>query len=260
MRKKWLYFTLYILTLLSTYTVGGVWYMLCLMVILTSHELGHYFTSKKYGVYSTLPIFIPFPLSPFGTLGAIIKMKGNIPNKKALFDIGASGPIMGIIFALPITIIGLKLSTIINVHQYKDVMFRLGEPLFFKIFKYIIFGTIPPGKDILLHPIAYAGWVGFFVTALNLLPIGQLDGGHILYAILGKKSYIVSKIVLFLFGVFSVIKYKSWLLLIFLLILINPLHPPTMNDYEPIDKKRVIFGILIGIIFILSFTPTPFLF
>ncbi len=259
MRRYVIYIVLYLLTLISTYLVGGIWYMMALMLILTSHELGHYFTSKKYGVSSTFPIFIPFPLSPFGTLGAIIKMKGNIPHRRALFDIGASGPIMGVIFALPISIIGLHLSTVIDIAQYKEPMFRLGEPLFFKIFEYFIFGPLPPGKDVLLHPIAYAGWVGLFVTALNLLPIGQLDGGHILYALLGRRAHIISKIILFLFGVFSVIKYKSWLLLIFLLILMNPLHPPTLNDYLPLDRKRIIIGIIIGLIFVFSFTPMPFL-
>ncbi len=259
MKNTILYIILYLLTLGSTYFTGGVWYMLSIMTILTAHELGHYFTSKRYGVSTTFPIFIPFPFSPFGTLGAIIKMKGNIPHRKALFDIGAAGPIMGLLFAFPITIIGLKLSTVIDITQYNNT-FRLGEPLFFKIFEYIIFGPIPKGYDILLHPIAYAGWVGFFVTALNLLPIGQLDGGHILYALFGKRAHFVSKIILFIFGVFSVVRYKSWLLLIFLLILMNPSHPPTIYDYLPIDRKRILLGILMGIVFVLSFTPMPFLF
>ena len=260
MKKKIIYLVLYILTFTSTYLVGGIWYMIALMIILTSHELGHYFTSRRYGIYATLPIFIPFPLSPFGTMGAVIKMRGIIPDRKALFDIGASGPIMGIIFAFPISIWGLKLSTIIDKSEYKDTIFKLGEPLFFKMFEYIIFGPLPSSKEVLLHPIAYAGWVGFFVTALNLLPIGQLDGGHILYALLGKRAHMISKVLLFIFAVFSVLKYRSWLLLIFLLILMNPLHPPTLNDHIPLDRKRMILGIITGIIFICSFTPMPFLF
>jgi len=259
MKRIYIIVILYLLTLVSTYMIGGFWYMISIMTILTSHELGHYFISKKYRVPTTFPIFIPFPLSPFGTLGAIIKMKGNIPNRKALFDIGISGPLMGLLFALPITIIGLKFSTIIDISQYSDPIFRLGEPLLFKFLERLIFGNIPKNHDILLHPMAYAGWVGFFITALNLLPIGQLDGGHILYAIFGKKAGIISKISLFILSIFSILKYKSWLLLIILLILMGTKHPPTLYDYPLLDKKRIVLGIFIGIIFILSFTPMPFL-
>ncbi|HQP51268.1 MAG TPA: site-2 protease family protein, partial [Syntrophorhabdaceae bacterium] len=163
---------LFLLTVGSTYFVGGTSYSVSIMSILLAHEMGHYFMSKKHGIPSTLPYFIPFPLSPFGTFGAIIKMKGIILNKKALFDIGVAGPISGFIVAVPFIVIGISLSDIQPVSGSPSFI-ELGDPLLFKIVQRLLIGEIPAGQDIVLHPFAYAGWVGLFVTALNLLPVGQ---------------------------------------------------------------------------------------
>src|SRR4030065_834943 len=172
---------LFIATFLTTYYVNGLWYSVTIMTILLSHELGHFFMCRRYHVAATMPYFLPLPLPPFGTFGALIKMKGTIPHKKALFDIGAAGPLMGLFFAIPAIIIGLYLSDMRPVPADTDLYLGLGEPMLFSWISHLIFGALPDGMDIYLHPIAFAGWAGLFVTALNLLPIGQLPCGPIFY-------------------------------------------------------------------------------
>ena len=177
---------------MSTFLVGGVWYALPLMIILLSHELGHYFLSKRYQVEATLPFFIPFPLSPFGTLGAVIKMKGIIPNRKALFDIGIAGPITGLIFTIPCIAVGLKFSEIVALSEVSEPIIPLGSPILFTLMQNIIIGPLPDGQDVLLHPLAYAGWVGLFVTALNLLPIGHLLSNSSPFRLAGNHVHTMS--------------------------------------------------------------------
>ena len=155
---------------------------------LSSLAKGHFFMARKYGVPVTLPYFIPMPISPFGTMGAVIRMGGRIPNRRVLFDIGVAGPLAGLTFIIPVILIGLRLSRIVEIDTLGENVITLGDSLFFKILAYLSIGPLEPNQDIILHPLACAGWVGLFVTALNLLPIGQLDGGHILYALFHKKS------------------------------------------------------------------------
>jgi membrane-associated protease RseP (regulator of RpoE activity) len=238
--------------------VGGIWFALSLMMILLSHELGHYFMSKKYQVEVTLPFFIPFPLSPFGTLGAVIKMKGIIPNRKALFDIGIAGPLTGFIFTIPCIIIGLKLSKVINLSEFEGPIIPLGSSILFSFMEKMIFGYLPEGQDVLLHPIAYAGWVGLFVTALNLLPVGQLDGGHVIYSLLGKNSKIAYYLTLGILGLICIFVTPAWTLLFILLLIFGFHHPPPLDDITPLDKRRRILGIAALIFCVLSFTPVPF--
>ena len=260
---------LFVLTAISTYLVGanysfdagnivnGLSYSCSIMLILLSHEMGHYVMSRSYGIPATLPYFIPFPFSPFGTFGAIIKMKGIIINKKALFDIGVAGPLASFILSVPCLFFGMKLSTVVTTTAGTNE-FRLGEPLLLKLIQWITVGELPPTQDILLHPLGYAGWVGLFVTALNLLPVGQLDGGHVVYAVFGQKSkwaFMGSILIL----VFLALYYNpGWIALIILLLIFGMRHPQPFDSETPLDRPRKILACFMLIVFILSFTPAPF--
>ncbi|MBN1996986.1 site-2 protease family protein [candidate division KSB1 bacterium] len=227
------------------------------MSILLAHEMGHYLMCRQYGVPATLPFFIPMPkINPFGTMGAIIQMKGAIPNRKALFDIGAAGPIAGLILSIPAIYIGMQHSEMIEASQMDGYGLVLGESLMFKAIAYLAVGRVPENYDTILHPLAYAGWAGLFVTSLNLLPIGQLDGGHIMYSLLGKKSNKTN--LAFLVILASMIVYfPGWAVLFGLLLIFGRRHPAPVNDVTPLDVKRRILGILVFIIFLMSFTPVP---
>jgi membrane-associated protease RseP (regulator of RpoE activity) len=248
---------LFLLTIASTYFVGGFAYSVSIMSILLSHEMGHYLMSRRYGIPSTLPYFIPFPLSPFGTFGAVIKMKGVIINKRALFDIGVAGPLSGFIVALPFIIIGIKFSTIQSIDGTLPLL-QLGDPLLFTILERLIIGKIPAGYDLVLHPFGYAGWVGLFVTALNLLPVGQLDGGHVVYAVFGRKSKWVFAAVIVSLGILAIIYNPGWLTLVILLLIFGMRHPEPLDTETQLDGGRRFLAVIVLLIFILSFTPAPF--
>jgi len=248
---------LFLLTIASTYFVGGPLYSLSVISILLAHEMGHYFMSRKYGIPVTLPYFLPFPFSPFGTFGAIIRMKGVFINKKVLFDIGVAGPLSGFVVAIPFIIIGINLSTIQSVTGNTSY-FQLGDPLIFKIVQRSLIGDIPKGSDLVLHPFGYAGWVGLFVTALNLLPVGQLDGGHIVYAVCGEKSKWIFGATIAALGAFSIFYNPGWLMLVIILLIFGMRHPQTFDAETELDGKRKIIAFIILIIFLLSFTLTPF--
>jgi len=252
-----LHIILFLLTVASTFFVGGWSYSLSIISILLAHEMGHYFMSIKYGIPATLPYFIPFPLSPFGTFGAVIKMKGAIINKKALFDIGVAGPISGFVVAIPFIILGIKLSDI-QVISGNTSFIELGDPLLFKIVQELMVGKIPSGHDLVLHPFAYAGWVGLFVTALNLLPVGQLDGGHIVYALFGNKSRWVFFATIAVLAVISIFYNPGWLTLLIILLIFGMRHPKPLDIETELDSKRKYIALIILIIFALSFTPAPF--
>ncbi len=246
-------------TMVSTYVTNGIWYSIAIITILLAHEMGHYLMCRRYGVPATLPFFIPFPLAnPFGTMGAIIQMKGIIPNRRALFDIGIAGPLAGLVFAIPAILIGLNRSSIVVVAEIGSPGLKLGESLLFKLLSWWVAGPVPEGSDLLLDPVAYAGWAGLFVTSMNLLPIGQLDGGHIIYSILGAKSRIVTYVFLAALGVLS-FYYNGWVLLFILLALLGRRHPLPWDDWTPLDRARKILGWIMMVIFVLSFTPTPFI-
>jgi len=240
--------------------IWGIPFSMTLMLILGCHEFGHYYYAVKHKVDATLPYFLPAPpyLFIIGTFGAFIKIKSPIYKKDALLQIGAAGPIAGFIIAVPALIIGLLLSDVIAINdQYKGII--LGDSLLMKIFTNIIFPDLSDGYDILLHPIAFAGWIGLLVTMLNLLPIGQLDGGHIAYAMLGNKQGLVGWIALgALFPLsFLSLNWLVWGLLIFLLMR-SAKHPPIQDILTPLSKKNKYIGYLCLLIFILCFIPTPF--
>jgi membrane-associated protease RseP (regulator of RpoE activity) len=247
---------LFVLTILSTYFVGGALYSIAIMSILLAHEMGHYCMSRRYGIPSTLPFFIPFPFSPFGTFGAIIKMRGVVINKKALFDVGAAGPLSGFIVAVPCVLIGMKMSTVGAATPNAEYL-RLGDPLLFKILEWLIIKPLP-GQEVFLHPIGYAGWVGLFVTALNLLPVGQLDGGHIIYSVFGEKSRWAYGLSIAALVALTVLYNPGWLALIVLLLIFGMRHPRPFDEETPLDRKRKIIAGVVLLVFILSFTPAPF--
>lgn len=238
----------------------GIPFSITLMLILGCHEFGHYYYALKHNVDATLPYFLPAPpyLFIIGTFGAFIKIKSPIYKKDALLQIGAAGPIAGFIIAVPALIIGLLLSDVIAINdQYKGII--LGDSLLMKIFTSIIFPDLIDDHDILLHPVAFAGWIGLLVTMLNLLPIGQLDGGHIAYAMLGKKQGLVGWITLLTLFPLSFLSL-NWLIwgLLILVLMRSAKHPPIHDILTPLSKKNKYVGYLCLLIFILCFIPTPF--
>jgi len=258
MRRNAIHIVLFILTVASTLIVGGPAYSITIMLILLGHEMGHYFMSRRYGMRATLPFFLPFPFSPFGTLGAIIRMESTISSRKTLFDTGVAGPLTSLLLSIPAIVIGLTLSQAIPTSQLREGTIRLGDPLLFGLIQRLVMGGIPEDYDVLLHPIGYAGWVGLFVTALNLLPVGQLDGGHIAYALFGRRSRIVFLIAIAVMAFITVFYNPGWLLLLILIIIFGFRHPPPLDDQTPLDGKRKLMGGIAFLAFLVSFTPAPF--
>ena len=257
-RRTWIHVLLFILTVASTWYYGGPSYSIPVVLILLGHEMGHYLMSRRYGMEATLPFFVPFPLPPFGTLGAIIRMKSAIPSRRALFDVGVAGPLTSLCLSIPAIVVGLKLSTVIPVVQVQEGMERLADPLLFSLLQRAVMGEIAADFDVIVHPIAYAGWVGLFVTALNLLPVGQLDGGHVIYALFGKRSRRVFIITLCVMAFITIFYNPGWILLLVLITLFGFRHPPPLDDQTPLDRKRKFLGAVVFAAFFLSFTPSPF--
>lgn len=275
----YLHIFLFILTCLSTLSAGalqqginifespgriieGLPFAGTLMTILLCHELSHYIASRKNHTVATLPYFIPAP-SIFGTFGAFIKMKSPIITRKALVDIGASGPIAGFIISVAACIIGLHLSKVIPLPQGEQTL-SLGDSLLFSFLSRIVLGPVPEHYDILLHPIAFAGWIGLFVTSLNLIPIGQLDGGHIAYAILGERHLYLSRVlvvVLAALGLSALLGFsgwEGWLMWAALMLILGIKHPPVLYWEPTLEYRRAVVGVLALAIFVVTFIPAPF--
>ncbi|HIQ22548.1 MAG TPA: site-2 protease family protein [Planctomycetes bacterium] len=258
-RRRWTVpLALFLLTCLSTFWVGGLVYSVSLMTILVCHELGHFFQARRYGVPATLPLFIPLPLPPIGTLGAVIAMSSRIRDRRALFDIGITGPLLGLVPTMVCIMLGLSWSHVGKIVPAPPLS-ELGEPLLFKILAWVQFGPIPEGYTVYLHPVGVAGWVGLLITSLNLFPIGQLDGGHVLYALLRHKAHTVAWLVLAASAVAVVILgYYWWFLMLFLVMLMGPEHAPTGNDHVRLGPVRVVLGWLTLAFLPIGFTPNPF--
>jgi membrane-associated protease RseP (regulator of RpoE activity) len=248
---------LFLLTCATTTLVGGPAYAAVLMSILFCHEMGHYLQARRYRVPATLPYFIPVPLPPFGTMGAVIRMNNLGADRKVLFDIGITGPLAGLVIAVPATFWGLAHSQVVQTASLAGHSIQLGDSLFFAGLSRLVVGPLPAGYDVMLHPIAFAGWAGLFVTALNLLPIGQLDGGHVLYALLGRKSHFVAIVVALGFVATAIFVNWAWTLMVILVFLIGLRHPPTADDEVPLGRTRLWLGIASLAFFVLSFTPDP---
>ncbi|MEW6456027.1 MAG: site-2 protease family protein [Acidobacteriota bacterium] len=232
----------------------GFLYTLTLMGILLAHEMGHYLTSRYYNIPASLPYFIPFP-NLIGTFGAFIKIKAPVTRKKALFDIGVAGPFAGFVVAIPFLIYGLKISKPVLSISKPGAMI-LGEPIILKILTNIFLKDIPDNYHLYLHPIAFAAWFGLLATAFNLFPVGQLDGGHILYALIGKRVVLFSRIFMGLTVLMGIFFWQGWLFWAAILFIMGIRHP-SMLDETPLDKNRIFLGIIAMIIFIISFTPSP---
>jgi len=235
----------------------GISFSFALMMILGCHESGHYFYARKHKVEATLPYFIPAPTF-VGTFGAFIKIKSPIQKRLALLEIGASGPIAGFLVAIPALIWGMAHSTIIDMGK-DAIVLKLGDSILMKILTWAMFPGLGTGQDILLHPVAFAGWIGLLVTMLNLLPIGQLDGGHIAYAMLGNKFDRVAQIswlALIPMSLFS-LNWLVWGLLI-LFLMKTTKHPPIQHIDAPITTREKWIGAASLAIFILCFIPAPF--
>ncbi|MEK6679045.1 MAG: site-2 protease family protein [Nitrospirota bacterium] len=238
----------------------GIPFSFTLISILLTHELAHYFASRSHGMTASLPYFIPGPPLPpmIGTFGAVIKTNPPIPDRRALFDIGVSGPLAGFIVSVIAIVIGLKFSRVAPLEEVRGVTVMLGDSLGFKLLSYLTVGALPDKADIFLHPIAYAGWIGFFVTAMNLLPIGQLDGGHVVYAVLGRWHRIVSISMVVLLFVLGYMSWPGWYLWGFLTTVLGTRHPPVFQPNIELDKRRKIIAWITLIVFILTFMPEPF--
>jgi membrane-associated protease RseP (regulator of RpoE activity) len=237
----------------------GFWYSGTILAILGCHELGHYFACRYYDVDASMPFFLPAPLPLTGTLGAFIRIREPIPSKRMLFDIGIAGPIAGFVVAVPALIIGLAMSRVVVFPPGMDGL-SLGEPLLFKFVSRLLWGIQAEGYTVNLHPIAFAAWFGMLATALNLFPIGQLDGGHISYAVLGRRS---SQLTLVMVGCAVVLTWfsSSWLvwtgLMIVMLFTFGRHHPRTFDEDVPLDSRRKLLALFAIVMFILCFTPSP---
>jgi membrane-associated protease RseP (regulator of RpoE activity) len=246
---------LFLLTIGSTYWVSrSLIYSAAVLTILLAHEMGHYMMCRKHRIAATLPFFIPMP-NIFGTMGAVIAMRQGIPNRKALFDVAVAGPLSGLIVAIPVIVIGLKNSQIITPGEVGGGLLTMGEPLSFQIIEYLVLGPLPEGKDVLVDSLAYAGWVGLFITGLNLLPVSQLDGGHIAYALYGKKSRFVFMAAWIVLAI-SAIFFLPWIVML-ILITVFFKHPPTLDDITPLDSTRKKLGLIMFALCILTFIPVP---
>jgi Zn-dependent protease len=247
---------LYLLTCFCVCWTGGLLFAFCVMLILTCHEMGHYLQSRRYRVSASLPYFIPLPpvISLFGTMGAIIRMDGRIPNRRALFDIGISGPLAGLVPTLIFCVIGVQQAYVAPGQGG----YQLGDPLLMTWLTRFFFGEIPDGTTRYLNSVGMAGWFGLFLTTLNLFPIGQLDGGHVFYAILGKRAPDFSMMLFTLLVAYVIIsQHYFWILMLVLLWLMNPKHPSTQNDTPKIGLFRTLLGWATLAFIIVGFTLTP---
>lgn len=233
----------------------GIPFSFSLILILGTHELGHYIMSRRHHVDVTLPYFIPAP-SFIGTFGAVIKMKSPLYDRRTLLDIGVAGPFAGLIVAIPILAVGLALSEVVPYTGEQGI--RLGTCLLFSGMNWIIHGPMPDNASLMLHPVAFSGWIGLLVTALNLIPVGQLDGGHVAYAIFGSRQRTIARFFMGILLCLGVLGWTGWFVWFGLLLFIGIDHPPVTYDWIPLDRKRRLAGWIAIIVFIVTFMPAPF--
>ncbi|MCU0249051.1 MAG: site-2 protease family protein [Vicinamibacterales bacterium] len=283
--RYWLHILLFLLTFLTTTLVGashwlnfmaefgnrrvvagvgvlaiqGLWFSLTLLAILTAHEFGHYIACRYYRVSASLPYFLPMPFGFFGTFGAVIRIRQPLTTKAKVFDVGVAGPFAGFLVAVPALLVGLAMSTVAPLPPVFSGA-ELGEPLLFKAAEWLVWGDIPDTLSLNLHPMAFAAWIGLLVTALNLLPVGQLDGGHIAYAVFGRRSLYVT------IGAIAVAMglcfySSSWIvwtgLLVAMLTFFGWRHPPAWDDHVPLDRTRLVLALVALVVFVVCFTPAP---
>jgi membrane-associated protease RseP (regulator of RpoE activity) len=238
--------------------LAGVPFAATLMAILGTHEFGHYFTARHHKAVVSLPYFIPVP-PPFlfGTLGAVIRMGSPARDRNSLFDIAVAGPLAGLVVTLPALLVGLQWSTVAALPP-GDYL-RFGDSLLMRFLIHLQFGAVPEGFDVLVHPVAMAGWVGLFVTALNLFPVGQLDGGRIAYALFGRAHQVVGRLTfagLLVLG--AVTRAPSWIVwALLVLLLIGFRHQPPLDDVTPLSRGRQVLGGVCLVLLVLLIPPVP---
>jgi membrane-associated protease RseP (regulator of RpoE activity) len=251
-----------LLILKNPFTIiyGGLPFSLSLLAILGFHEFGHYFAARYHGVNVTLPYFIPAPpaITLIGTFGAFIKSRSAFINRRQLLDVGAAGPLAGLVIAVIVLAIGINNSTIQPMSdEFSGIFF--GESLLFKFLTYLIKGPVEGDYVLVISSVGFAGWVGILVTMFNLLPMGQLDGGHIAYALFGKLQKTVALGVILILVALS-FYWQGWLVWIFIGLLLKLKHPPTVMDEIPLGKGRQVIGLISILAFIICFIPSPIYF
>ena len=284
--RLWLHVLLFLLTLASTTYVGafdyaaflsefvrhpvessgmsfylhGLWYSGTLLAILGAHEMGHYLYCRHYDVDATLPYFLPMPFFLTGTMGAVIKIREAFPTRRVVFDIAVAGPIAGFVVLVPALFYGMALSNVVPEPTQGTYLF-LGEPLLFKLATRTVFGAVAGGYTVNIHPMVFGAWFGMLATALNLLPFGQLDGGHITYSTLGRWSTPISIATVSFSVIMTAFFSISWLvmtlMMLVMLFTLGPRHPRVLNEYESLGSGRNLVALAALVIFILCFTPVP---
>jgi len=242
---------------LLSHPLAGLPFAASLLAILTAHELGHYFMARRLGVAVSLPYFIPMPLSPLGTMGAVIRMRTPTRNRRQLLAIGAAGPIAGLIVAIPVLILGLLLSEV-RVILMQPGTWMEGNSLLYAALKLLVFGQFLPhnGYDVFLHPVAFAAWAGLLVTAFNLIPAGQLDGGHIAYALFGKSTRWLNRLAV-LVAMALGLAWSGWFLWAAILLLLGQRSVQPLDDVTPLTAGQKALSVCMLILFALLFTPIP---
>lgn len=241
--------------------MNGLWYSVTILGILGFHEMGHYLACRYYGVDATLPFFLPLPGVLTGTLGAVIRIRESFPTRRVLFDIGVAGPIAGFVVLVPALFYGLTLSTVVPEPTSSANLIYLGEPLLFQWAASLTFGTVPQGYTLNMHPVVFACWFGMLATAINLLPFGQMDGGHISYATLGRWSTPISIATVGSAVLMTVFVTRAWwlitVMMVVMLFLLGPRHPRVIYEHEPVGRGRHLVAAFALIILVVCFTPVP---
>jgi membrane-associated protease RseP (regulator of RpoE activity) len=279
--RVWLAVILFLLTLASVIYTGAVMgatgpndvrllkglpFAVSLLSILLAHEFGHYIVARRLGAEASLPYFIPLPtilpyfFSPFGTMGAVIVTRAPTVNRRALLAIGVAGPLAGLVLAVPILAFGLSLSQVQPLPP-GQFYFQEGNSLLYLAIKFLVFGRILPsnGVDVSLHPVAFAGWAGLLVTAFNLIPAGQLDGGHIVYALLGEHARAVTALVIVALIALGLV-WSGWWIWALLVAVFGQARVMPLDTITRLDRPRQVLAVLIVILFIFIFTPVPLAF
>ncbi len=274
--RRWLPALMFVLTVISTVFVGGFqldgfnWgeglaFSAAILSILMAHEMGHFLVARRRGVHVSYPYFIPMPLSPIGTMGAFIAMQSPPRTRRDLLAVAIAGPVAGLIVAIPVLLLGLWLSPLktldpVELQEQGIVLYMEGNSLLYILLKWIVFGRVLPDglTDVMLHPVAFAGWVGILVTGLNLIPAGQLDGGHIFYTLFGRRiARIVTYVLaggLFLLG----FQWMGWFLWSFLILMFGQHRAPMLNELAPLTSRERWIALAGLALFVLVFTPVPF--
>jgi len=244
---------------LLRHPLSGLPFAAGLLGILVTHELAHYFMARRLGVAASLPYFIPMPLSPFGTMGAIIRTRAPMRNRRQMLAIGAAGPLAGLAVAVPVLILGLMRSQVQPIPMQEGLVME-GNSLLYAALKFLVFGQFLPrnGYDVFLHPLAFAGWAGLLVTMLNLIPAGQLDGGHIAYALFGKNARWLNRLAVIATMALGVVYgYSGWLIWAAILLLLGQRNAVPLDDITPLTPRQQLLAVGMLVIFVLLFTPVP---